>query len=193
MVVGYWVYPDGYAALRATLPPPERRALVLIDPAYEMAAEYRTLVKTLEAALEKKLHHHRLKLHLRLDLRELESSHELLAGRVGVVGVANQRDDLIEVVERDEVALEDVRALERLAQLGALEDPGEPGPHDEHVDLGVLERVIVALDGLTVGTRLPLLLLLPSLLRLGLLKRLLSPLLLLSLCSVSGEHSPSCP
>ena len=44
---------DGFAGLKALLPPPPRRALVLIDPAYEMAAEYRTVVKTLEVALER--------------------------------------------------------------------------------------------------------------------------------------------
>jgi 23S rRNA (adenine2030-N6)-methyltransferase len=44
---------DGFAGLKALLPPPTRRALVLIDPAYEMAAEYRTLVKTMEVALER--------------------------------------------------------------------------------------------------------------------------------------------
>ena len=30
---------DGYAALRALLPPPERRGLVLIDPPYESPEE----------------------------------------------------------------------------------------------------------------------------------------------------------
>ena len=54
---------------------------------------------------------------LRLDLGELEARHELLARGVRVLGVADERDDLVEVVEGDEVALEHVRALERLAQL----------------------------------------------------------------------------
>ena len=40
-----------------------------------------------------------------------------VAGLVGVVGRTDQLDDLVEVVERDEVALEDVCARERLAQL----------------------------------------------------------------------------
>jgi 23S rRNA (adenine2030-N6)-methyltransferase len=44
---------DGFAGLKALLPPPTRRALVLIDPAYEMATEYRSVVKTLEVALER--------------------------------------------------------------------------------------------------------------------------------------------
>ncbi len=54
---------------------------------------------------------------LRLDLGELEAGHELLARGVRVLGVADQRDHLVEVVEGDQVALEHVRALERLAQL----------------------------------------------------------------------------
>ncbi len=54
---------------------------------------------------------------LRLQLAELEALHEPVAGLVGVVGRTDQLDDLVEVVERDEVALEDVRARERLAQL----------------------------------------------------------------------------
>lgn len=36
---------DGYAALRALLPPPERRGLVLIDPPYESAEELATLLE----------------------------------------------------------------------------------------------------------------------------------------------------
>jgi 23S rRNA (adenine2030-N6)-methyltransferase len=38
---------DGYAALRAFLPPPERRALVLIDPPYERADEFAVLADQL--------------------------------------------------------------------------------------------------------------------------------------------------
>ena len=52
---------------------------------------------------------------LRLDLGELEALHERRPGVVGVLRSSDQRDDLVEVVERDEIALEDVRALERLA------------------------------------------------------------------------------
>ena len=36
---------DGYAALRALLPPPERRGLVLIDPPYESAEELPRLIE----------------------------------------------------------------------------------------------------------------------------------------------------
>jgi 23S rRNA (adenine2030-N6)-methyltransferase len=41
---------DGYAALRAYLPPPERRGLVLIDPPYESAEELTVLVRAFEDA-----------------------------------------------------------------------------------------------------------------------------------------------
>ncbi len=41
---------DGYAALRAFLPPAERRALVLIDPPFERAGEFSRLVEALVAA-----------------------------------------------------------------------------------------------------------------------------------------------
>ncbi|HEX4260275.1 MAG TPA: 23S rRNA (adenine(2030)-N(6))-methyltransferase RlmJ [Acetobacteraceae bacterium] len=41
---------DGYEALRALLPPPERRALVLIDPPYEAADEAERVVAGLAAA-----------------------------------------------------------------------------------------------------------------------------------------------
>ena len=54
---------------------------------------------------------------LRLDLGEAEVRHQALAGRVGVVGAADQGDHGVEVVERDQVAPEDVRALLVLAQL----------------------------------------------------------------------------
>ena len=54
---------------------------------------------------------------LRLDLGELEALHQAGARRVGVGRAADERDDLVEVVERDQVALEDVRALLGLAQL----------------------------------------------------------------------------
>src|SRR4029077_7926712 len=54
---------------------------------------------------------------LRLDLRELELLHQARASRVDVVSGADERDDLVEVVERLEVALEDVRARLLLAEL----------------------------------------------------------------------------
>jgi 23S rRNA (adenine2030-N6)-methyltransferase len=41
---------DGYAALRAHLPPPERRGLVLIDPPYESPEELATLAAALADA-----------------------------------------------------------------------------------------------------------------------------------------------
>ena len=54
---------------------------------------------------------------LRLELAEPEALHQPRPRLVGVVGRADELDDLVEVVERDEVALEDVRAGERLPQL----------------------------------------------------------------------------
>jgi 23S rRNA (adenine2030-N6)-methyltransferase len=44
---------DGYLAMRAFLPPPEKRALVLIDPPYERADEFDVVVKHLAGAWEK--------------------------------------------------------------------------------------------------------------------------------------------
>lgn len=38
---------DGYAALRGVLPPPERRALVLVDPPYEATDEFTAVVAAL--------------------------------------------------------------------------------------------------------------------------------------------------
>lgn len=38
---------DGFAGLRALLPPPPRRALVLIDPPYELKEDYQRVVSTL--------------------------------------------------------------------------------------------------------------------------------------------------
>ena len=51
---------------------------------------------------------------LRLELAEPEALHQPRPRLVGVVGGSDQLDDLVEVVEGDEVALEDVRARERL-------------------------------------------------------------------------------
>lgn len=42
---------DGYVALRALLPPPERRALVLIDPPYEGGDEFAPIIAGLREAL----------------------------------------------------------------------------------------------------------------------------------------------
>ncbi len=44
---------DGYAALRAFLPPPERRALILIDPPFEDRDEFATLSEHVIASYEK--------------------------------------------------------------------------------------------------------------------------------------------
>ena len=44
---------DGYAALGAFLPPPERRALVLIDPPYERPDEFARAAKALDVAYGK--------------------------------------------------------------------------------------------------------------------------------------------
>lgn len=44
---------DGYEALTALLPPPERRALVLIDPPYERDDEFSRLAMSLESARRK--------------------------------------------------------------------------------------------------------------------------------------------
>ncbi len=44
---------DGFAGLKALLPPPPRRALVLIDPSYETKSDYLNVVKALEDALKR--------------------------------------------------------------------------------------------------------------------------------------------
>ncbi len=44
---------DGYAALRAMLPPPERRALVLIDPPFEVQDEFAQIVAALREGLRR--------------------------------------------------------------------------------------------------------------------------------------------
>ena len=44
---------DGFEALRGLLPPAPRRALVLIDPAFEVQADYGRVVATLKEALER--------------------------------------------------------------------------------------------------------------------------------------------
>jgi 23S rRNA (adenine2030-N6)-methyltransferase len=44
---------DGFTGLAAVLPPPSRRGLVLIDPSYEMASDYRAVVTALRAAIER--------------------------------------------------------------------------------------------------------------------------------------------
>jgi 23S rRNA (adenine2030-N6)-methyltransferase len=44
---------DGFAGLKAILPPPPRRALVLIDPSYETRDDYVNVVKGLQDALKR--------------------------------------------------------------------------------------------------------------------------------------------
>jgi 23S rRNA (adenine2030-N6)-methyltransferase len=44
---------DGFQALRAVLPPLERRALILVDPSYEVKTDYRTAVQAISAAHRK--------------------------------------------------------------------------------------------------------------------------------------------
>jgi len=44
---------DGFDALRALLPPLERRALVLMDPPYEVKADYRHVVRALKEAMQR--------------------------------------------------------------------------------------------------------------------------------------------
>lgn len=44
---------DGYTALRAMLPPPERRALVLIDPPYEGEQEFADIVQAVSEGLRR--------------------------------------------------------------------------------------------------------------------------------------------
>lgn len=44
---------DGYTALKAMLPPPEKRALVLIDPPFERATEFADIVRALGEALRR--------------------------------------------------------------------------------------------------------------------------------------------
>ena len=44
---------DGFAALKAVLPPVEKRALVMLDPPYEVKADYATAVTTLQLASKK--------------------------------------------------------------------------------------------------------------------------------------------
>ncbi len=44
---------DGFAGLKALLPPPPRRALVLIDPSYETRSDYVAVGKALEEALKR--------------------------------------------------------------------------------------------------------------------------------------------
>lgn len=44
---------EGFGALRSLLPPPSRRAVVLIDPPYEVREDYRVVVETIKDALRR--------------------------------------------------------------------------------------------------------------------------------------------
>lgn len=44
---------DGFLGLKAFLPPPERRGLILIDPPYEDPAEFTRIAQTLPVALKR--------------------------------------------------------------------------------------------------------------------------------------------
>ncbi|QRM19485.1 23S rRNA (adenine(2030)-N(6))-methyltransferase RlmJ [Dechloromonas sp. TW-R-39-2] len=44
---------DGFAGLKAQLPPPSRRALVLIDPSYETREDYQAVVKAMQDSLKR--------------------------------------------------------------------------------------------------------------------------------------------
>jgi len=44
---------DGFAGLKAVLPPPSRRGLVLVDPSYETASDYRAVPTAVRDALER--------------------------------------------------------------------------------------------------------------------------------------------
>jgi 23S rRNA (adenine2030-N6)-methyltransferase len=44
---------EGFAGLRSVLPPPSRRGLVLIDPSYELASDYRAVVVALRDAMRR--------------------------------------------------------------------------------------------------------------------------------------------
>ncbi len=44
---------DGYVALNAVVPPPERRGLVLIDPPFEAREEFEAMAASLQAAFRK--------------------------------------------------------------------------------------------------------------------------------------------
>jgi 23S rRNA (adenine2030-N6)-methyltransferase len=44
---------DGFSGLRALLPPPSRRSIVLIDPSYEVKEDYRRVVEVLDDSLRR--------------------------------------------------------------------------------------------------------------------------------------------
>lgn len=44
---------DGFQGLSAVLPPAERRAVILVDPPYEVKADYQTVIESVKAAYKK--------------------------------------------------------------------------------------------------------------------------------------------
>ncbi len=72
---------------------------------------------------------------LRLRVRQLELAHEADLGLGPVLGRADEGDDRVEVVERDEVALEDMGALARFPQLEV-----GPAPHDHYAVVEVVAQ-----------------------------------------------------
>ena len=54
---------------------------------------------------------------MRLDLREAELGDQSLSGVAGIARVTNERDDRVEMIERDLQPLEDVPPRFRFAQL----------------------------------------------------------------------------
>ncbi len=44
---------DGFAGLKALLPPPSRRGLALIDPSYELASDYRAVVTAVREGMQR--------------------------------------------------------------------------------------------------------------------------------------------
>ncbi|MFA6506167.1 MAG: 23S rRNA (adenine(2030)-N(6))-methyltransferase RlmJ [Treponemataceae bacterium] len=46
-------YANGFAALKALLPPPSRRGIMFIDPSYELAEDYERLIDTLRDSLKR--------------------------------------------------------------------------------------------------------------------------------------------
>ena len=44
---------DGYLAIKANLPPPERRGLIIIDPPFEIAGEFERMIEALQQGLKR--------------------------------------------------------------------------------------------------------------------------------------------
>ena len=78
----------------------------------------------------------------RRQLLGIDAAHEVVAGRVGVVRMTNDRNDLIEVVQRDRQAFEDVRPFLRLAEI----EPGAP-LHDFVPVLHIVADGVLQRDG----------------------------------------------